>query len=98
MNMKLQTLHEVKAHKKVCVYKCREPGCPKAPMSREREIQTVVNICASSSYGAKKVEKSFLLIAKLSLEFWKKKNDDFFKIQENICMVLLLISIEFFFM
>ena len=46
MNMKLQTLYEMKAHKKVCVYKCPEPGCPKAPMNRERDIQTVVNICA----------------------------------------------------
>ena len=47
MHMKLQTLHEVKEHKKGrrCVYKCMEPGCPKAPMNRERDIQTVVNIC-----------------------------------------------------
>ena len=32
-------------HKKVCAYKCREPGYPKMPINRERDIQTVVNIC-----------------------------------------------------
>ena len=32
-------------HKKVCVYKCREPSYPKMPMNKERDIQTVVNIC-----------------------------------------------------
>ena len=45
MHMKLKTLYEVKEHKKVCAYKCKEPNCPRMPMTREREIKTVVNIC-----------------------------------------------------
>ena len=44
MSKKIKTAYEWRVHKRSCAYHCPEPNCPRDPMTRERDIQQVVNI------------------------------------------------------
>ena len=44
MHLKIKTAYEYRVHRRSCAYQCPEPNCPRDPMTRERDIQQVVNI------------------------------------------------------